>query len=368
MLVLVGQVRPGNEARLQQARDERAGAGEGVEDVDVVVAERGAELVAQHVLYARDDEVHDFHRRVDDPEAPGEFRKRIIEELVVELLDDFLPARRALDPFGAQLHAGIELLQRVGFLVEVVLMQGVEHLLHGPRHRVVAGKAVLLEQRLEHWPRDEMLRQHLDDLGIGDGVVQVIAQFLREGGESLALGRVGRVFEDGGDAVDVRVRDPRDVRRPFLPVVAVADLLHEFRVDGLFDLADLELERMLLGRLVGDGLTDRLAAARAGSVLRLVRGAQLRRFLLHLVGDRDDFHPGGVLAVELQLVDHRVELVVMAAQRLQDLPHHLVGDVVVQRLVRLLAGGNHHRKDDVAALFAGRLAHHPADGLHHIHL
>ena len=353
---------------MQQARDERAGAGEGIEDVDVVVAERRAELVAQHVLYARNDEVHDFHRRVDDSEAPGEFRKRAVEELVVELLDDFLSARRALDAFGTQLHAGIELPQRVGFLVEMVLVQGVEHLLHGPRHRVVAGKAVLLEQRLEHRPGDEVLRQHFDDLGIGDGVVQVVAQFLREGGEGLALSRVGGVLEDGGDAVDVGVRDPRDIRRPFLPVVTVADLLHEFRVDGLFDLADFELERVLLGRLVGDRLTDGLATARTGSLLRLACGAQLRRLLLYLVGDRDDFHPGGVLAVELQLVDHRIELVVMAAQRLQDLPHHLVCDVVVQRLVRLFAGGDHHRKNDVTALLAGRLAHHPADGLHHIHL
>ena len=41
-------------------------------------------------------------------------------------------------------------------------------------------QAVFLEQRVEHRFGDEMLRQHFDDVGIGDAVVQVVAQLCGE--------------------------------------------------------------------------------------------------------------------------------------------------------------------------------------------
>ena len=47
-------------------------------------------------------------------------------------------------------------------------------------HGVVRGEAVFLEQRIEHRLGDEMLRQHFHDVGIGDAVVQVIAQLCGE--------------------------------------------------------------------------------------------------------------------------------------------------------------------------------------------
>jgi hypothetical protein len=56
----------------------------------------------------------------------------------------------------------------------------------------------------------------------------------------------------------------------------------------------------------------------------LVLGGPPLVFLLFLdlVGDGDDFHLAGVLADQVQLVDHRVKAVVVGAQRLQHLPDH----------------------------------------------
>jgi hypothetical protein len=51
------------------------------------------------------------------------------------------------------------------------------------------------------------------------------------------------------------------------------------------------------------------------------------------VGDGDDFHFGPVLPDQVQFVNHRVKAVIVGAQRLQHLPHHFVGLVVVQRFV-----------------------------------
>jgi hypothetical protein len=45
----------------------------------------------------------------------------------------------------------------------------------------VAGEAVVFEQGVEDGLGDEVLGQHLDDFGVGDAVVQVVAQFVGEG-------------------------------------------------------------------------------------------------------------------------------------------------------------------------------------------
>ena len=58
----------------------------------------------------------------------------------------------------------------------------------------------------------------------------------------------------------------------------------------------------------------------------------------------------------------------MGAQRVQYLPDHLVFLVVIQRLVGRHARRNAYRQDDITHAFVGRLAHHPADCLHHVDL
>ena len=108
---------------LQQAGDEGAGAGEGVDDMHALAAQGLAELVLQHIVDAVDDEIHDFHRRIDDAEALGHLREGVAEKLVVQLDDDFLLAGGVVDAVGAHFHAGIEFLQGVGFLFQAVLLQ-----------------------------------------------------------------------------------------------------------------------------------------------------------------------------------------------------------------------------------------------------
>lgn len=52
-------------------------------------------------------------------------------------------------------------------------------------------------------------------------------------------------------------------------------------------------------------------------------------FLLRLVGDGDDFHLPSIVTGEIDLVDHRVEGVVMGAEGLENLPDDAVNLVVV---------------------------------------
>ncbi len=61
---------------------------------------------------------------------------------------------------------------------------------------LLLAKRVVLEQRVEDGLGDEVLGEHLDDLAIGDAVVQVVAQLLGEGVERRDLLRVRRVRDD----------------------------------------------------------------------------------------------------------------------------------------------------------------------------
>ena len=367
VFVLVRQVLGRDQAALQQPGDEGAGPGEGVDDVDALATKGLAELGLQNVGDAVDDEVHHLDRRVDNAQPLSHLGEGVAEELVVELDDDLLLAGRVVDALGAHLHAFVEPLEGVRLFVQPVLLQHVEHTLHGQRHGVVLGKAVVFEQGVKHRLGDEVLGQHLNDLAIADAAVEVVAQFSCEGVEGRALLCVGRVTHDAGDAVDVGSGDLGDVVGPVFPVVAVADLLHQLGVDGLFNFADFKRQGglVVLSVALGFRLTDGEAAL--ASVLVLLP-LGLLRLLLNLVGDGDDLHLAGISADEVQFVDHRVEAVVVRTKRLQHLPHHGIGFVVAQRIVRLNAGWDDDRQDDVATLLARGVAHDPANRLHHVHL
>ena len=84
--------------------------------------------------------------------------------------------------------------------------------------------------------------------------------------------------------------------------------------------------------------------------------------------DTDDVDLGVAGLVELDLVDHRVEAFVVRSQGLQDLPHDFVAAVARQPRLGGGAGGDADGQDDVPVLFGIGFPHHPADGLHHIHL
>lgn len=215
-----------------------------------------------------------------------------------------------------------------------------------------------------------MLRKHFDDFVPGDAVVQVVAQFLCEPIEGLPLTRVPRLIEDAGDSVDVCAGNLGDVLRPVLPVVAVANLLDELRVDGVFDLTNLELHLLLLGlRAEVLGSTNRIPAPR-GSLRSLLLAFGRPSALRNLVGNCNDLHLREVLRLKLELVDHRIEAIVVRPQSLKHLPDDLVRLIVVQRIVGLDSRRDDNGEDDVPSFLTavGRLPHHAPDRLHDVNL
>ena len=100
VLVLVLQLCGPDQTRLQQARDEGAGAGEGVHDVDPLAAQRLAKLLLQKVIDAVQDEVDHLDRCVNDAETIAHLGKGATEELVIQLQHDLLFARGIVDTIG----------------------------------------------------------------------------------------------------------------------------------------------------------------------------------------------------------------------------------------------------------------------------
>ena len=147
-----------------------------------------------------------------------------------------------VDVFGAHGDAGIEFIQRVGFFFQPVRLKDIKHLLHGLRDRVVAGEAVIFEEGVKNWLGDEVLGEHLDDFAIGDGVVEVVPEFVGEGFEGGDFLGVLRVADNLGDAGNVSLGDLGDVVGPIFPVVPVTAFLDDFGVEGAFQFADVEGE------------------------------------------------------------------------------------------------------------------------------
>lgn len=233
----------------------------------------------------------------------------------------------------------------------------------------MAGEGVFLEEGVEDGFGDEVLGEHFHDFVVGDGVVEVVAEF---GGEALEGGDFAFVFgffEDGVDAGDMGVGDLGDVFGPFVPVVAVAAFFDDAGVEGAFEFADVELEFGLFGprgRLPGRAQCEVVGFGFGGFFL--FGGEGDGWFGGDFVGDGDDFHFGGVGADEFQLVDHGVEGVVVGAEGLEDFPDDFVDLVVVEGFGGVHAGGDDDGEDDVAAFFAGGVAHDASDGLDDIDL
>ena len=99
-------------------------------------------LPFQKMIDTAQDEVHDLYRRVDDPQPISHLGEGLAEELLIKLDHNLLLASRIINAFGAKLHTVVELLQRTGFLVQVLLFQDIQYLLHGQRHWVLASKAM----------------------------------------------------------------------------------------------------------------------------------------------------------------------------------------------------------------------------------
>lgn len=358
-----------DEAGLEETRDEGAGAGEGVEDMDAVVGQGSAELLLQQVVDGVDDKIDDFDRGVNDAEALGHLREGVAEEFVVEFDDNLLFAGGVVDAVGAHAHGGVELFEGVGFLFEAMFVEEVEHALHGERDGIVGGEGVVAEEGVEDGLGDEVLGEHLDHLGVGDGVVEVVAEFVGEGVEGGDFAGVGRVADDGGDARDVGLRDLGDVGGPLVPVGAVAALLDDLHIERAFDFADIEDDLGLLGGVGAGFLFDGLANAEGVAAGFLgFAGGEGGGLFLQLVGDGDDLHLAGVAADEVEFVDEGVEAVVVRAEGLEDFPDDAVGVAFVEGVGGVGVLGDDDGDDDIPAFFARGVAHDAADGLDDIDL
>src|SRR5699024_5008806 len=78
--VLAGQVLGLDQPGLQQADDEGAGPGEGVQHVHALVTDGPAELVVEDVIDAAEDEVDDLYRGIDHAHRVGRGGERVLEE------------------------------------------------------------------------------------------------------------------------------------------------------------------------------------------------------------------------------------------------------------------------------------------------
>jgi len=260
-----------------------------------------------------DDEVHTLHGRIDDAQLLHGERKRAFEELFIEILDDSLLALQIVYAAHIRPHRLIELLQHFGIFLESLLLQKVYHALHGTAHGVVVHELVIGKQRIEHRTGDDVLRQHLDGLCRIHGRVKVSLQPLEVFVERLF---VYAGLDELGYALDELVRDKSDFLCPVFPIEAVAALLHELGIHAVLQLTEAKLQ------LPGD-----------------FRVLHLPRFFLSLLkaqsrpADGDGRCIGllvGFLLVERNLVHHRIETVVVRAQRVQDFPNHIKGLAVVE--------------------------------------
>ena len=352
--ILAHQVRRHDEPRLQQADHEGPRPRERVQDVHALVRHPPPQVRAGEDIHTTQDEVHHRRRRVHDAQGLRRAREGRPEELLVELGDDPLLAGCVVDPRAALPHRGVEAVQLTGLGLQVGAVQHPQHPAHHPGHRVLRAEVVAVEQRVEDRLGDEVLGEHVHRSLGRHRVVEVGPQGSEEAVELLGHGRFRYPRRQ---ALAVARRDVGDVLGPVLPVAARAHLLHEPRVDGLPPLAQGVQVEDALG---APGLRAAGAAvASLGAVGRVpARGTEG-------VDDRDLVRCG---PVEVDLVDHRVEALVVGAQRLEHLPDHAEGVVVLEDVLRPHPGGDGHRQDDVAVALARRQPHDTPHRLDDVHL
>ena len=90
------------------------------------------------------------------------------EELLVELHEHVLARLAVVEALRAKPHALVEALQVARLVLKSELPEVPAQRIQRLRHRVPARKIVLLEQRLEYGPRENVLRHHLDGAAGGD--------------------------------------------------------------------------------------------------------------------------------------------------------------------------------------------------------
>ena len=237
-----------NQPALQQARDEGARAGKGVENVDVLVGERAAELPLQDVSHRADDEVDHLDGSVDYAQLVDRAWRGHLEEFVVQLDDDALASLGIRNVAYGSADIVVELLQLLVFLLGFgLVVEQVEHLLHGARNGVTGRKLVVLEKGLEHGARNDMLREHLYGILLREAGVDVAVQAAHELVEGAAVSAV--VGNEGLDALDVLFGNLCNVLGPQFPVAFGADPGHQLGIEDVLQV--VEAQGQLLGQLLG---------------------------------------------------------------------------------------------------------------------
>ncbi len=289
------------ETRLEQPRDERAGSHERVENMHVLPGQRGAELFPEYVVHRAYDEVHALHGRVDDAELFHRQGERPLEELLVEVLDDGLLPLEVVYAAHVHAHRPVELVQHLGVFLECLFLQEVYHALHRSADGVIPHELVTLEERVEHGAGNHVLRQHLYGLPRVHGRIEVAPETFEVGVELLL---VRALPHEPAYAPDELLRNLPYLFRPVLPVQAVAALLHQLGIHPVLKLAEAQFQ-----------------------LARDFRASHLPRLFLPVAetdaGLPDDDRrgsglPAGLFPVEGDAVHHRVEAVVVGAERVQD--------------------------------------------------
>ena len=133
---------------LQQAHEESARAGEGVQHRHLLVRQPPAQVLLQGVVGGLQDEIHHLDRRVDDAEALGVLAQRDPEETFVEFQQHRLARPGVVQPGRAAAHAVVKGLERVQFVRQARVLQVHQDAAHGLRNRVALHEVVVAEERL----------------------------------------------------------------------------------------------------------------------------------------------------------------------------------------------------------------------------
>ena len=140
------------------------------------ICDAAPQVGACQPVHAAQNEVHDLHRRVDDPQRLGRLGKGQGEEPLVEFGDDPLLARGVVNARAALANRLVEALQLLGLRLQVGSIQHLEHPAHHLRHRVLGREVVAVEDRVKHRFGHQMLGEHVDRGLRGDRVVEIGAQ------------------------------------------------------------------------------------------------------------------------------------------------------------------------------------------------
>ncbi|QLH13790.1 Fic family protein [Paracoccus pantotrophus] len=227
-----------DQARLQQARDEGAGAGEGGDDMDALGAEGLAELILQHVIDGADAEIDDLDGGVSNAQPVSGALEGHAEEVVAKLADQVLLGGGIGDALGLQPDRAVEFTEVAAFLLQMRAFQHIQHILNGAGDRVFRRESVVFRQGVENRTCDDVLGQHLDSFSLGDARIHIIADFGKETVEFRAR-RAGR-RQDRFQPGDMGDGDVTQAGGPAVPVFAIAAFLDDLGHDGATEIVENE--------------------------------------------------------------------------------------------------------------------------------